>query len=109
MVEREIREPRHPRSWGGRPRLPEGLRRDQPFRVAFTLADAADIRSIAAAWGVPPGVALWAIVVNQLRRWRRAAPDYGPHGLVIAAALRVLRQEWAEERAAAGGGSSDAE
>ena len=97
------------RSWGGRPRLPLGLRRDQQFRVAFTTGDAADIRSIAADWGVPPGVALWAVVVNQLRRWRRAAPDYGPRGLAIAAGLQVLRQEWAEEHAAAGGGSSDAE
>jgi hypothetical protein len=97
------------RSWGGRPPLPGGLRRDQSFRVAFTICDAADVRAIAAGWGVPPGVALWAIVVNQLRRWRHTAPDYGPHGLAIAAALQVLRQEWAEEHPEGREGPSDAE
>ena len=108
MAEREIGEPRAARRRFGTPPLPLGLRRDQTFRAAFTITDAADLREIAEGWGVSPGVALWAIVVNQLRRWRRIAPDYGPHGLAIAAGIRVLRQE-ANKRADASGGSSDDE
>jgi hypothetical protein len=93
------------RSRVGRPPLPLGLRRDQSFRVAFTFHDAADIREIAAAWGVAPGVALWAVVMSQLARWRRIAPDYGRHGLAIAGGPRVLREKCAEAR----DGASDGE
>ena len=96
-------------SKGGRPPLPTRLRRDRSFRVSFTAHDARDIRHVAAGWGVPPGVALWAVVKHELARWRKREPQYGKHGLAIAGALQVLRQKWAEERAAAKGGSSEAE
>ena len=105
MAEPEIGEAR---SKVGRPPLPSGLRRDKAFRVSFAAHDAADIREVAAGWGVPPGVALWAIILEQLAKWRRIAPEYGQHGLVIAGALQVLRQKWAEERAEAHSESSDA-
>jgi hypothetical protein len=106
MAEPEIGEAR---SKAGRPPLPEGLRRSHTLRVSFAAHDAEDIREIAAAWGVAPGLAIWAIVMDQLARWRKVEPRYGKHGLAIAGALQVLRQEWAEERAAANGGCSDAE
>ncbi len=35
--------------------------------------------------------ATWAIVADQLARWRRQAPELGKHGLAIAAAVTVLR------------------
>ena len=97
------------RSKGGRPPLPLRLRRNHTYRVSFAVDDAADIERVAAAWGVPPGVALWAIMKDQLARWRKREPQYGKHGLAIAGALQVLRQKSAEERAEAKGGSSEAE
>ena len=97
------------RSKGGRPPLPLGLRRNHTFRVSFAAHHAADIRHVAATWGVPPAVALWAIVHHELARWRKTEPRYGKHHLAIAGALQVLRQEWGEERAAVRGRSSDAE
>ena len=109
MAQPEIGESRSARSRGGRPPLPLGLRRDQQFRVSFTFHDAEDIREIAEAWDVPVGIAVWAIVMSQLARWRRTAPKYGKHGLAIGAGLQVLRQKWAEERSETRGGSSDAE
>lgn len=93
---------------GGAP-LPLRLRRNHTYRVSFAVHDAEDIERIAAAWGVPPGVALWAIVKHELARWRKREPQYGKHGLAIAGALQVLRQKWAGERAEAEGGSSEAE
>jgi len=106
MAEPEIGEGR---SQAGRPSLPPSLRRNHTFRVSFHAHDAADIREVAAAWGVPPGVALWGIVKDQLARWRRVEPQYGRHGLAIAGALQVLRQKWGEEGAEAREGASDAE
>ncbi len=97
---------RHARSMGGRPPLPPHLRRNNTFRVSFTIHDAADIQEIAEAWKVPPGVALWAIVTDRLAEWRNVEPRYGKNGLAIAAALQVLREEWVKERDAAGGGAS---
>lgn len=109
MAKSNTADSRHTRSMGGRPPLPPHLRRCHVFRVSFVAHDAADIQEIAEAWKVPPGVALWAIVADRLAEWRNVEPRYGKHGLAIAAALQVLRQEWVEERAAAGGGSPDAE
>ena len=105
-------EPKTPgsrRSKGGRPPLPLRLRRNHTYRVSFAVQDAEDIERVAAAWGVPPGVALWAIVRHQLARWRKREPQYGKHGIAIAGALEVLRQKWGEERAEAKGGASEAE
>jgi len=51
-----------------------------------------DLETIAEGWGVPVATAVWAIVVEQLARWRRQAPDLGPHGLAIAAAATVLQR-----------------
>ncbi len=52
----------------------------------------ADLVAIAEGWGVPVATAMWAIVVDQLARFRKRAPELGPHGLAIAAASVVLRQ-----------------
>ena len=59
----------------------------------FRPPEHADLETIAMAWGVPVATALWAIVVGELARYRRQAPELGEHGLAIAAASRVLRQK----------------
>ena len=73
MAESEIGDSRPARSRGGRPPLPPHLRRNHTFRVSFTLHDAADIQEIAEAWGVAPGVALWAIVADGFKLAQRSA------------------------------------
>jgi len=40
---------------------------------------------------------VWTIVVDQIARWRRQAPNLGQHGLAIAGGLAVTR--YATERA----------
>ena len=48
---------------------------------------------IAEQWQVPVATATWAIVSDQLARFRKQAPNLGEHGLAIAAASVVLRQK----------------
>jgi hypothetical protein len=50
-----------------------------------------ELQMISAAWGVPVATAVWAIVVDQLARYRRQAPDLGEHGMAIAAGLAITR------------------
>jgi hypothetical protein len=50
-----------------------------------------ELQMISDAWGVPIATAVWAIVVDQLARYRRRAPDLGEHGMAIAAGLTVTR------------------
>ena len=65
--------------------------------------EADDLEAIAEGWGVPVATAAWAIIVEQLARWRRQAPELGPHGLTIAAAVTVLRQRATEAASGAAG------
>ena len=65
--------------------------RSQPVKAMFNRAEYADLEIIAEGWGVPVATAMWAIVVSELARWRRQAPEYGQHGISIAAAITVLR------------------
>jgi hypothetical protein len=65
--------------------------RSVPVKAMFRPPEADDLDTIAEGWGVPVATAVWAIVVEQLARWRRQAPDLGPHGLAIAAATTVLQ------------------
>jgi hypothetical protein len=64
-----------------------------------------ELVAIAGIWGVPVATAVWAIVVDQLARYRRRAPDLGEHGMAIAAGLAVTRcaTDKAVERARGGG------
>ena len=64
----------------------------------FRRDEHADLVAIAEGWGVPVATAMWAIVVDQLARFRKRAPELGPHGLAIAAGLVVLRQSSDPER-----------
>ena len=52
----------------------------------------ADLVEIAEGWSVTVATAMWAIVAEQLARFRKCAPELGEHGLAIAGALVVLRQ-----------------
>ena len=70
-----------------------------PIKAMFRPPEHEDLRAIAEAWGVPVGTAVWAIVVGELARWRREAPEFGPHGLAIAAAVTVLRMKEVGDRA----------
>ena len=87
----------------GGPRLGSGRRspdnrgwiRSQPVKAMFRPPEYEDLQTIAEAWGVPVGTAMWAIVAGELSRWRREAPEFGPHGLAIAAAVTVLRMKGA--------------
>ena len=59
----------------------------------FRPPEYADRQKIAAGWGVPVSTAVWAIVCGELARYRRRAPEFGRHGLSIAAAAVVLRMK----------------
>ena len=52
--------------------------RSVPVKAMFRPPEADDLDTIAEGWGVPVATAVWAIVVEQLARWRRQAPDLGP-------------------------------
>ena len=52
-----------------------------------------DLCAIAEQWGAPVATAVWGIVGDQLARIRKRAPELGEHGLAIATALVVLRQQ----------------
>ena len=67
--------------------------RSVPIKAMFRPPEADDLDTIAKGWGVPVATAVWAIVVEQLARWRRQAPDLGPQGLAIAAAATVLQMQ----------------
>ncbi len=71
----------------------------------------ADLETIAEGWGVPVSSAMWAIVASELARWRRPAPEYGKHGIAIAAATTVLRLKGleAESDITAGGELEEAQ
>ena len=64
--------------------------RSQPVKSMFRPPEHDDLETIAEAWGVPVATAVWAIVVDQLARWRREAPEYGKYGLAIVTATTVL-------------------
>ena len=66
--------------------------RSVPIKAMFRPPEADDLDTIAKGWGVPVATAVWAIVVEQLARWRRQAPELGPQGLAIAAAATVLQK-----------------
>ena len=85
MTESDREHPRHPRHWE-RPWV-----RSVPVKSMFRPPEYTDLEAIAEAWGVPVATATWAIVAEQLARWRRQAPELGKHGLAIAAAVTVLR------------------
>jgi len=67
--------------------------RSVPVKAMFRPFEADDLDTIAEGWGVPVATAAWAIIAEQLARWRRQAPELGPHGLAIASAITVLRME----------------
>ena len=65
--------------------------RTKPVRSMFRPEDLEDLREISETWGLPVATVVWVIVVNQLARWRRQAPDLGQYGLAIAAGVAVTR------------------
>ena len=71
--------------------------RSIPIRTMFRPHEATELAEIADIWGVPVATTLWAIVADQLARYRRRAPDLGEHGMAIAAGLAVTR--WTTNRA----------
>ncbi len=81
--------------------------RSYPVKAMFRPGEYDDLVHISEGWGVPVGTAMWAIVHDQLARWRRQAPQLGEHGLAIAGALAVLRQkrDRARDGASQGGGT----
>lgn len=81
--------------------------RTRPIRTMFRPQEYANLRAIAEGWRVPLATAVWAIVSDQLSRYRKRAGDLGPDGLAIAAALVVLRQR--RERDGSGGANEPVE
>jgi hypothetical protein len=79
--------------------------RSRPLRTMFRPREYADLVAISKAWGVPVATALWAIVADQLARYRKQAPELGEHGMAIAAGLTVTRcaTDEAVRRGRAGG------
>ena len=49
--------------------------RSRPVKAMFCPPEYADLETIAEGWGVPVSTAMWALVVGELARWRRQAPD----------------------------------
>jgi len=81
-----------PKLGSGRVRGPAPGTRSVVQRTTFRPGEVADLETIAAGWGVPLATVIWAIVHERLAQWRRRAPELGPAGLAIAAAVTVLRQ-----------------
>ena len=50
----------------------------------------ADLEAVAEGWGVPVGTAAWAIVSEQLAKWRHEQPQLGAVGVARAAASHAL-------------------
>jgi acetylornithine/succinyldiaminopimelate/putrescine aminotransferase len=79
------------------------MRRSEPVVVSCRKGEFEDLNVIADGWGVPVATVVWAMMHDALARYRLMAPTLGPNGLVIAAALEVLRvghRERVLERAA---------
>jgi hypothetical protein len=89
---------RHPRPWI----------RSKPVRTMFRPGEFTDLQQISESWGVPVATAVWAIVHDQLSRWRKRAPELGEHGLAIAAGLAVTRNVTERHRTSSPGGGPDA-
>ncbi len=86
-------------------REPRPWIRSRPVRTMFRQREYRELQAISKGWGVPVATAVWAIVADQLARWRRRAPDLGEHGLAIAAGLTITRCATAEAvKRARGGG-----
>ena len=66
--------------------------RSESLRISFRPGEIVDLRTIAAAWGLPVATVAWGIVHDQIARWRRRASDLGPVGLQIAATEAVLQR-----------------
>lgn len=62
-----------------------------PVRTMFRPVEIGDLQEISRVWGLPVATFVWAIVVDQIARWRKGARDLGQHGLAIAAGLAVTR------------------
>ena len=75
----------------GRPATPPELRRSCSARVMLRPGEWADLVAVAEAWGVPPATVGWAIVSEQLAKWRGIQPDLGREGVKIAAASHALQ------------------
>ena len=71
--------------------------RTKPVRSMFRPEDLEDLRKVSEVWRLPVATVVWVIVVNQLARWRKQAPNLGQYGLAIAAGVAVTR--YATERA----------
>ena len=76
----------------GRPPSPPELRRTQSVRIMLGPGEYADLAAVAEGWGVPVGTAAWAIVSEQIAKWRGQHPDLGAHGVAIAAASHALQR-----------------
>jgi hypothetical protein len=76
----------------GRPSGPPELRRSCSARVMLRPGEWADLVAISEAWGVPPATAAWAIVSEQIAKWRGLTPNLGREGLQIAAASHALQR-----------------
>ena len=71
----------------------------------FRPGEVRDLQRIAAGWGVPLATVVWVIVHDQLARWRKKAPELGPHGLAITAAgIAVTRGVTERRRGGVGAG-----
>ena len=76
----------------GRVAQPPDLVRSQPLKVMLRPGQYADLDAVAEGWGVPIGTAAWAILAEQLAKWRGSAPDLGLVGMKRAATAHALTQ-----------------
>jgi len=67
--------------------------RSRPVKTMFRPGEFEDLQAISTAWGVPVATVVWAIVAEQVAKFRHCAPELGEVGLSIAAALVVLREK----------------
>ncbi len=74
----------------GKRRLPAQLKRSEHMRITFRTDEVADLRSISAAWQIPPATIAWAIIHTELQKCRKRAANLGEVGLAIVAAQRLL-------------------
>ena len=81
----------------GRPPSPPELRRTESVRLMLRPGEAADLQAVADGWGVPIATAGWAIVSEQIAKWRGVTPDLGRDGVKIAAASHALKMRGIEQ------------
>ena len=70
--------------------------RSMRVHLAVRPGEFEDLEAIAEAWRVPIATVAWAIVADQLARWRKVPLELGPLAIPLIAARQVLERNESE-------------